>query len=60
MSPRSPAAPSTPPRHRRRVAARIDRNPLSRLRGRNVREVHRIMRRSLEDDCAVFATLSAR
>jgi len=26
--------------------------------GRNVREVHRIMRRSLEDDCAVFATLS--
>ena len=26
--------------------------------GRNVREVHRIMRRSLEDDCAVFVTLS--
>lgn len=26
--------------------------------GRNVREVHRIMRRSLEEDCAVFATLS--
>lgn len=26
--------------------------------GRNVREVHRIMRRSLEENCAVFATLS--
>ncbi len=26
--------------------------------GRNLREAHRLMRRSLEEDCAVFATLS--